>query len=75
MTTVSAVAGLGQHAKDLTLEEFGNALLLELIGQVFGIIAIGMGKVAVSLFLIRIVVEKWCVSWQLTKSNFCSTVS
>jgi len=49
---------------------FSNALFLELVAQVPGCLAIGMAKVAVSLFLMRIVVNKWHVSLQLTPSNF-----
>jgi Fungal rhodopsin domain len=70
MCSVSAVVGLGQHASDLTTEMFSKALFLELVAQVPGCLAIGMAKVAVSLFLMRIVVEKWYVSLQLTVSNF-----
>ncbi|KAF4609614.1 hypothetical protein G7Y89_g15841 [Cudoniella acicularis] len=76
MSSVSAAAGLGQHAGDLTTEMFANALFFEMIAQVFACFAIGMAKVAVSLFLMRIVVNKWhkgilwfCIATMMTLST------
>jgi hypothetical protein len=62
MTTASALVGMGQHAEDLTTETFAKAMFLELIAQSIVSIVIGMAKVVVALFLMRIVVDKWLVS-------------
>lgn len=59
MTTAAAAAGMGRHIEDLTLEEFSNAMFLELIAQVIVAVAIGLAEVVVSLFLMRIVVNGW----------------
>lgn len=75
MSSIAVAAGMGQHARDLTPEIFANAMFLVMIAQVFAALAIGVAKVAVSLFLMRVVVNKWYVSLQLTVSNFCCTVS
>jgi hypothetical protein len=61
MTTASALVGMGQHMEDLTAEIFAKAMFLELVAQSIVSIAIGMAKVAVALFLMRIVVNKWSV--------------
>jgi len=74
-SSISAPAGMGQHAGDLTTEEFSNALFLDMIAEVESVLAIGVAKVAVSLFLMRIVVNKWYVSFQLIASDFYCTVS
>jgi len=61
-SSISAAAGMGQHASDLTPEKFSNALFLDLIVEVIASFAIGVSKVAVSLLLMRIVANKWYVS-------------
>lgn len=43
---------------------FANAMFLIMIAEVFSALAIGVAKVVVSLFLMRIVVSKWYVSLQ-----------
>ncbi|KAF4345178.1 sterol regulatory element-binding ECM22 [Fusarium beomiforme] len=58
-TTVAAVHGMGQHYEDLTVPQFAHAMLYILIGQVFVALATGMGKVAVAMFLLRIVMKPW----------------
>jgi hypothetical protein len=66
---------MGQHSGDLTTEMFAKSMFFILLAEAFGALAIGMGKIAVALFLMRIVVSKWYVFLQLTASNFCCNVS
>jgi hypothetical protein len=43
---------------DLTPAQFANAMIFELSAQFVVSLAIGMGKVTVALFLLRIVVDQ-----------------
>jgi hypothetical protein len=70
MSSISSAAGMGQHASDLTPEMFSNALFLDMIAEIFASLAIGVAKVAVSLLLMRIVVNKWYVSLTTNRTKF-----
>lgn len=70
MCSISAAAGMGQHASDLTPEMFSNALFLNMIAESFASLAIGVAKVAVSLLLMRIVVNKWYVPLATNRIKF-----
>lgn len=59
--TVAGVHGMGQHFDDLELSQFSRAVLMLLCSQFIVSLAIGMGKVVVAVFLLRIVTEKWYV--------------
>ncbi|KAI6085228.1 hypothetical protein F4821DRAFT_241433 [Hypoxylon rubiginosum] len=56
---VSSVYGFGQHNTDITAEDLRKAMEVELIGQFFISIAMGLSKVAVAAFLMRIIVARW----------------
>lgn len=57
--TVSCIHGMGQHAADLPVDRVSRAVFYLLCGQVAVSLVIGLGKVVVAVFLLRIVVEKW----------------
>ncbi|KAH9206630.1 hypothetical protein DL95DRAFT_486690, partial [Leptodontidium sp. 2 PMI_412] len=57
--TFSAAAGMGQHSGDLTTEMFAKSMFFILLAEAFGTLAIGVGKVAVALFLMCVIVSKW----------------
>ncbi|KAM5343710.1 hypothetical protein ACJ41O_012247 [Fusarium nematophilum] len=59
LTTVSAAHGMGQHVEDLETPQFSNAMLYLLCAQSTVAMAIGMGKVVVAVFLLRIVTASW----------------
>lgn len=50
---------MGQHFGDLDIQQFADAMLWLLCSQSTVAIAIGMGKVAVAVFLLRIVTAPW----------------
>ncbi|KPM36263.1 hypothetical protein AK830_g10288 [Neonectria ditissima] len=55
LTTLSAVHGMGQHREALDTPQFSEAMLYLLCAQSVVSMAIGMGKVVVAVFLLRIV--------------------
>ncbi|KAM0545806.1 hypothetical protein ACHAPJ_011132 [Fusarium lateritium] len=59
LTTVSAYHGMGQHFGDLDIPQFADAMLWLLCAQSTVSLAIGMGKVSVAVFLLRIVTRPW----------------
>ncbi|KAM0433446.1 hypothetical protein ACHAPT_004326 [Fusarium lateritium] len=59
LTTVSCAHGMGQHADELETYQFSDALLYLLCAQSVVSMAIGMGKVTVAVFLLRIVTAPW----------------
>lgn len=59
LTHVSAVHGLGEHAANLTTEQFANAMYWELCAQPAAAMAIGTAKVTVAVFLMRIINARW----------------
>ncbi|ETS86926.1 hypothetical protein PFICI_00754 [Pestalotiopsis fici W106-1] len=65
--TVAAFHGLGNHAADITLEQFAESTKWELMGQSSNILAIATSKCSVAIFLVRIVVQDWH-KWAL---HFC----
>lgn len=69
LTHVSAVHGLGEHAANLTTEQFANAMYWELCAQPAAAMAIGTAKVTVAVFLMRIINARWCVSSPPTTSS------
>jgi hypothetical protein len=50
---------MGQHVDDLETYQFSDALLYLLCAQSVVSMAIGMGKVTVAVFLLRIVTASW----------------
>ena len=63
LCTASATYGMGVHAEFLSVHESSRAMLLLLSGQSVVAIAMGVSKFAVGVFLLRIVVNKWYVSY------------
>ncbi|KAF2237518.1 hypothetical protein EV356DRAFT_529846 [Viridothelium virens] len=59
MSIAACTQGMGAHSSDLTIEMFARAVKLELVAQFLVSIAMGTSKVGVSLFLMRIVTNKW----------------
>ncbi|KAF5620097.1 integral membrane protein pth11 [Fusarium sp. NRRL 52700] len=59
LTSVSAHYGMGRHFDDLEIPQFADAMLWLLCAQSTVAMAIGMGKVAVAVFLLRIVTAPW----------------
>ncbi|KAI1767874.1 hypothetical protein GGR53DRAFT_525483 [Hypoxylon sp. FL1150] len=56
---VSSAYGFGQHNTDINADDLRKAMEVELIGQFFISIAMGLSKVAVAAFLMRIIVARW----------------
>lgn len=59
LTTVACIHGMGRHVDDLETAQFSDAMLLIMCGQFVVSLAIGMGKVVVAVFLLRIVTSTW----------------
>ncbi|KAF4994213.1 hypothetical protein FDECE_13210 [Fusarium decemcellulare] len=59
LTTVACVHGMGQHADQLEIPQIADAILYLLCAQSVVAMAIGMGKVTVAVFLLRIVTASW----------------
>ena len=59
LTTFSVANGMGQHFDDLETSQFSRAMLYLLCAQSVVSMAIGMGKVSVAVFLLRIVTAPW----------------
>lgn len=59
LVSVAAVHGMGQHFDDLEIPQFAMAVLYLLCSQSVVSLAIGMGKVVVAVFLLRIVTAPW----------------
>lgn len=59
LTTIACAHGMGQHVGDLETYQFSDALLYLLCAQSVVSMAIGMGKVTVAVFLLRIVTASW----------------
>ncbi|KAK7427020.1 hypothetical protein QQZ08_006447 [Neonectria magnoliae] len=56
---ISATYGFGQTIFSLELEDSSRAIYYEMIGQTFAVIGMGVAKVSLGLFLLRIVVQLW----------------
>ncbi|RSM15730.1 hypothetical protein BHE90_008379 [Fusarium euwallaceae] len=79
LTTISCAHGMGQHVEDLETYQFSDALLYLLCAQSVVSMAIGMGKVTVAVFLLRIVTASWhrwflwfCIASMMILSTFLS---
>lgn len=59
MTTVACFHGMGRHFDDLKTDQFARAMMLVMMGQSTVSLAIGMAKVVVATFLLRIVTATW----------------
>lgn len=59
LVTFSVHRGMGQHFDQLKIPQFADAMLYLLCAQSTVSLAIGMGKVAVAVFLLRIVTAPW----------------
>jgi len=59
LCTVSISYGMGVHAQELAVEEIIIGVKYLLIGQLSIAISMGTSKVAVALFLMRIVQKAW----------------
>ncbi|KAH6999436.1 hypothetical protein EDB80DRAFT_650261 [Ilyonectria destructans] len=59
LVTCSVHRGMGQHFDQLEIPQFADAMLYLLCAQSTVSLAIGMGKVAVAVFLLRIVTASW----------------
>ena len=59
LCTVSVSYGMGVHAQELTIDEIIIGVKYLLIGQLSISISMGTSKVAVALFLMRIVQKVW----------------
>lgn len=59
---VSSIYGFGQHTNDISAEDIRMATKIELIGQLIVSLAMGLSKVSVAVFLMRIVVTVWLVA-------------
>lgn len=56
---ISANYGFGQDQSTLSLDDGATAHKWEVIGQTFIIVGMGMSKMSLALFLLRIVVVRW----------------
>ena len=56
---VAAEYGFGQDQRTLSLDDGANAHKFELVGQSFVIVGMGMAKISLALFLLRVVVVRW----------------
>lgn len=56
---IAANYGFGQDQSTLSHEDGATAHKWEIIGQTFIIVGMGMSKMSLALFLLRIVVERW----------------
>ncbi|KAI1206360.1 uncharacterized protein F4807DRAFT_439794 [Annulohypoxylon truncatum] len=56
---VSSIYGFGQHTKDISSDDIRMATKIELIGQFVVSLAMGLSKVSVAMFLMRIIVTIW----------------
>ncbi|CAM1502522.1 Fc.00g045060.m01.CDS01 [Cosmosporella sp. VM-42] len=56
---ISANYGFGQPITTLDIDDAVKAVYYELIGQTFAVIGMGVAKVSLGLFLVRIVMETW----------------
>ncbi|KAJ3464687.1 hypothetical protein MRS44_009473 [Fusarium solani] len=79
LTTIACAHGMGQHVDDLETYQFSDALLYLLCAQSVVSMAIGMGKVTVAVFLLRIVTASWhrwflwfCIASMMILSIFLS---
>ena len=59
---ISSIYGFGQHTTDISPEDIRMATKIERIGQLIASIAMGLSKVSVAVFLMRIVVTVWFVA-------------
>ncbi|KAK7211570.1 hypothetical protein V2G26_018748 [Clonostachys chloroleuca] len=59
LTSVGVGHGMGQHRADLTTEQFADGVFYITCAQVIASLAIGMCKVVVATFLLRIVTATW----------------
>ena len=59
LATVSISYGLGVHAVDLNLDQTVGAVKFLVFGQFVVSLSMGTSKVAVGLFLLRIIQEMW----------------
>jgi hypothetical protein len=66
LTHVSAVHGLGEHASNLTAQQFADGMYWNLCAEPFAAMAIGTAKITVALFMMRIINVKWCLLSPLT---------
>jgi hypothetical protein len=57
--TVASYYGMGQHVRNLDVDRQSNAMLYLLCGQAAVSLVVGLGKIVVAVFLLRIVVQKW----------------
>lgn len=57
--TVAGVHGFGQSIFDLSIDEAGEAVEMELVGQTFAVLGMAIAKVSLGAFLLRIVVQPW----------------
>lgn len=62
LINIAGVHGMGQHFDQIEMDQFSRAVLMLLCAQFIVSLAIGMGKVVVAVFLMRIVTEKWYVT-------------
>jgi len=62
LATVSISYGLGVHAVDLDLDQTVGAVKFLVFGQFVISLSMGTSKVAVGLFLLRIIQEMWYAS-------------
>lgn len=63
LCTAAATYGMGVHVQYLTIDEIATGIKILVIGQSVVSLAMGISKVAVVVFLMRILVKKW---WDLT---------
>ncbi|KAF4120424.1 hypothetical protein GMORB2_3225 [Geosmithia morbida] len=59
ITTVACFHGMGRHFNQLKTDQFARAMMLVMVGQSTVSMAIGMAKVVVATFLLRIVTAAW----------------
>lgn len=62
LITIAGVHGMGQHFDDLELRQFSTAVLYLLCSQFIVSLAIGVAKVVVAVFLLRIINAAWFVT-------------
>ncbi|RYP56290.1 hypothetical protein DL771_012077 [Monosporascus sp. 5C6A] len=55
LANVATIQGLGEHAANLTIQQFADATFWTLVAQAFWATSIGVAKVAVALFMMRII--------------------
>lgn len=57
--TIAGKYGFGQDLPTLSLDDGGQAVLMEIIGQTFAVLGMALAKISLGIFLYRVVIKTW----------------